>query len=321
MKIIDVVYGEFEINEQVLVELINSKALQRLKKIQQYGFPQEYYIFPGYTRYDHSLGVMIILKKVGASLEEQVAGLIHDVSHTAFSHVIDWVYGSGEVEDYQDKVHKQIISNSDIPKILSRFKIDWKKVSHVEDYHLLEKEIPDLCVDRIDYALREIYCWVDQEFPKKALNDLMVFDGKIVFGSKDLAKEFGINFLKLQSEHWGEADTVLRYRLFADLLKDALGKGIIIEDDFLKDDEYVMEKIKSSKDEKIMKELEMFVGKLKFEINDKNPSIRLKNKFRYVDPKFLDNEEVMKLSKVDKKYKKLIEKHRKENEKGVNVNF
>ena len=36
----------------------------------------------------------MLLAKKGASLTEQIAGLIHDVSHTVFSHVIDRVVGN-----------------------------------------------------------------------------------------------------------------------------------------------------------------------------------------------------------------------------------
>ena len=37
MKIEEIIYGSFEIKEPILVNLINSKPLQRLKRIEQYG--------------------------------------------------------------------------------------------------------------------------------------------------------------------------------------------------------------------------------------------------------------------------------------------
>jgi len=46
MKIKDVIYGKFEIKEPVLLELLKSKPLQRLKKIDQYGIPPKFYLFP-----------------------------------------------------------------------------------------------------------------------------------------------------------------------------------------------------------------------------------------------------------------------------------
>ena len=151
----DRVYGKYEIQEPVIVELINTDSIQRLKDIHQFGMPQRFYPFPGYSRYEHSLGVMLTLKELGADLEEQVAGLLHDVSHTAFSHTVDWVVGSREKEDFQDKNLKTIITNSDIPGILMRHGIDTNRITEHDNYPLLERPAPYLCADRVDYTLRE----------------------------------------------------------------------------------------------------------------------------------------------------------------------
>jgi len=101
MQIHDRVYGEVQIDNPVLIELMHSAPLQRLKRINQAGVAQ--YVLPrkNITRYEHCVGVMILLKRLGASLEEQIAGLLHDVPHTAFSHVIDFVFAS-ERHDYHE---------------------------------------------------------------------------------------------------------------------------------------------------------------------------------------------------------------------------
>ncbi|AIE78503.1 Deoxyguanosinetriphosphate triphosphohydrolase [Bacillus cereus] len=87
MIISDVLYREFEV-DQIVEELIVSKSVQRLKGMHQNGAS---YLINGkwnVTRFDHSVGVMLLIKKLGGSVEEQIAGLLHDVSHTAFSHVM-----------------------------------------------------------------------------------------------------------------------------------------------------------------------------------------------------------------------------------------
>ncbi len=82
-KIYDKVYGKEKIKEPVLIELINSDSIQRLKGISQFGMPDEYYHLKTFSRKEHSIGVLILLRRMRANLEEQVAGLLHDVSHTA----------------------------------------------------------------------------------------------------------------------------------------------------------------------------------------------------------------------------------------------
>ena len=157
MLIIDKVYGKIKIQEPILLELLDDPAVLRLKKISQFGMPNKYYHYKNYSRYEHSVGVMILLREFGATIEEQIAGLLHDVSHTTFSHVADWVFMKGEkgFEDYQDKVHNRFIRNSGIPKILREYGFSVERILDKKNFTLLENEVPDLCSDRIDYSLRE----------------------------------------------------------------------------------------------------------------------------------------------------------------------
>ncbi|MBT2713840.1 HD domain-containing protein [Pseudomonas sp. ISL-88] len=85
MKIIDNIYDDYLIDD-ILEELIFSNPVQRLKGVYQGG--ASYFVNEKWnvTRYKHSIGVMLLIKKLGGSLEKQIAGLLHDVSHTAFSH-------------------------------------------------------------------------------------------------------------------------------------------------------------------------------------------------------------------------------------------
>jgi HD superfamily phosphohydrolase len=118
MKINDIVYGEWEI-EDVLGELLLSSPVQRLKRIHQGG--ASYLVNPKWniTRYEHSVGVMLLVKKLGGSMEEQIAALLHDVSHTAFSHVIDFVL-ERKNEDYHEMIFQSIVEKSIIPDILTK---------------------------------------------------------------------------------------------------------------------------------------------------------------------------------------------------------
>lgn len=94
------IYGVYKI-EQVLEDLINSKPVQRLRGGHQGG--ASYLVNPKWnvTRYEHSVGVMLLIRKLGGSLEEQIAGLLHDVSHTAFSHVVDFALDQ-KAENYHE---------------------------------------------------------------------------------------------------------------------------------------------------------------------------------------------------------------------------
>ncbi|MEH6979544.1 HD domain-containing protein, partial [Bacillus pseudomycoides] len=156
MIISDIIYGEFEV-DKVLEELILSKPVQRLKGVHQAG--ASYLINEKWnvTRFDHSVGVMLLIKKLGGSVEEQIAGLLHDISHTAFSHVIDFVFDNKD-EDYHEKIYSTVIKNSEIPGILAKYDYNYEDILFDDSkWTLLEQSAPDLCADRVDYTLRDMY--------------------------------------------------------------------------------------------------------------------------------------------------------------------
>ena len=114
MKYTDRVYENIEIDEPVILELINSKTIQRLKDIDQAGYFEPHFPGTAHSRFEHSVGVYLLLKMYGAPIEEQIAGLIHDVSHSAFSHCIDYVLdaGSEKEHNHQDNVFDEFVRKS-----------------------------------------------------------------------------------------------------------------------------------------------------------------------------------------------------------------
>ncbi len=70
---------------------------------------------------------MLLIKLLGGSIKEQIAGLLHDVSHTAFSHVIDFALENIN-ENYHEEIFYEVIENSQIPSILSKHGYDYKEI-------------------------------------------------------------------------------------------------------------------------------------------------------------------------------------------------
>ncbi len=303
----DDIYGFFHINESVLIELIKSNPMQRLKGVSQYGMPDNYYHKKGYSRYDHSIGVFLLLRKLRAGLEEQISGLLHDVSHTAFSHVIDRVFGDLEKEDFQDKNHLRVIENSELKNILDKYKYDYRKIADFSNFSLLEKEIPSLCADRIDYTLRELF--TDGFDVKKFILDLDSYKGQIIFKDKSMAFDFAKKFLGLQKNHWGERNAVVRYEILASVLKKALNLDILSENDFYKQDYEILNFLERSEDLLIKNNLKLLRGQLIIYDVDKG-GISLRKKFRYIDPEIIVDKKIMKLSKISREYKEILDKEK-----------
>jgi uncharacterized protein len=313
MKIAEPIYGAVEITDPVILELMDSDPVKRLKGIAQYGVPDPYYHLPNFSRFEHSLGVMLMLRLLGASVEEQIAGLLHDVSHTAFSHIVDWVVGSGLTESYQDDQHAKIILSSSIPQILLSFGFIPERIVDYHHYGLLERDAPDICADRFDYALREIPLAISHQIFAKAL----VKNNQIVMADKETAVLFGREYLKLQMDHWGGFEAASRYRLFANMLRLALEQKIITMDDFDKDDAYVISKLLSSSNQTILHQLEVF--KLKSFASLPKSDTVVHKKFRYLDPLFIDGNKLTRASDANPDFKAEIDQARQENALGIRI--
>ena len=321
MQLYDCVYGGFDVTEPLLTKLIESKPVQRLKKISQFGIPSHLCRsgYKAFTRYEHSIGVMFLLRSLGATLEEQAAGLLHDVSHTAFSHIIDYVFGDPSVEDYQDNLHSQVVSESEIPVILARYGLNAESVSNIEKFGLLERPAPDLCADRVDYALREMMGCGRAADACVCYSGLIVNEGKIVFSSLEKAALFANHYARLYEEQWGDADSRARYLLFSEALKAALADETISKTDFKEHDVHVFCKLESSVNPEVKKPLQLLARRTRFQPSSSREATVLPGKFRCVDPLFLEKGKAVRLSSVDLQYAKLIENQRKAYAEGIKV--
>ena len=310
----DSVYGTIEINDPVLLELIKSKPVQRLKGILQAGVLYKVLPWKNFTRYDHSIGVMLLLNLKGAPLEEQIAGLIHDVPHTAFSHAIDFVYKSKNF-DFHEKFHESMILDSEIPKILEKHGFEVKKILDEKNFSLLEKSLPDLCADRIDYTLREFVSRDGHsEKIKKYFDSIIVENNQFVFNKKSIALQFSQEFLEM-IQSWGSPLELVIVETIASVIKEGLEVGIINEKDLFKTDKEVLEKLEKSNNKKIIDLLSILNPKLRVISDEKNFDYYSKEKVRYIDP--LVAPTLKRVSEIYPAYARLLEEHKSIMSKGV----
>ncbi len=315
MIIEDIIYGKQEVSDPLAKELLKSDTLSRLKNISQQGMPQELWPWPVFDRFSHSVGTYLLLKKIGASLPEQIAGILHDVSHTAFSHITDWIENPGGDEDDQDKRHTEYIrNNEEITNILEKHGFSIQEISHLEKFKILDRDIPDICADRIDYFLRELKLWKNSKIIPDILGSIAVLDEGIVFKSEESALIFAQEFLETQTNHWASSESVRRYFLFAKILQESLEKKIINEKDFEKDDKFVLDKIYASGGEDLISRLDEFKNK-----NTKPLGLIQEKKFRWIDPKVATKDGVRRISDISKDFGDLLKKKREENKKGVKI--
>lgn len=251
MRIDDPVFGEQLITEPVILDLIAAPSLQRLRGVDQSGYPEPF--FPGaqrHSRFDHSLGVYFLLNRYKTSLEEQIAGLIHDVSHTAFSHCADYMLGdpdAGKTQSHQDNVFAAFVRSSEIPQILARYSINVDRILDDSLFPLKEQPLPNLCADRIDYSLRcaRMYGLCTSQQIEKLLGELDTDGRTWFFSTLEHAKTYASLFTQLNTNYWAGLGSALMFQTVGDCLRYAKERGYVHPKDFYTTDEVVLKKLSS----------------------------------------------------------------------------
>lgn len=286
--------------------------MQRLKGIDQAGYFEPYYPNTAHTRFEHSLGVFHLLNIYNAPFEEQIAGLIHDVSHATFSHCIDYVLdvGSEKEHNHQDNIFKEFVKKTTIPSILSKYKLDPDYISEESNFPLKEKDLPDICADRIDYSLRTaiINNEIDQNKIRYFLDNLIVEDDQWVFKNSESAKKYAELFLKMNTKYYAGFESGVMFRTVGDCLRYSIKKGYIKEEDLYTTDNYILNLIKKhiKKDERLNLLFKRMNGETSFKNNPNDFDAHVFCKSRVVDPLFKKDGKIFRVSDIEPKWKKVV---------------
>jgi uncharacterized protein len=306
-QIVETFYGPVEVEEEVLLDLLESAPMQRLKGVHQYGVAYYTTHREEYTRYDHSLGVFAILRLKGASLEEQIAGLLHDVSHTAFSHVGDWMFNFIASKDsYQDSIHEWFFHRYGIDNILARYGLKTTQVLHKSGrFPALEQDLPNLCADRIDYNLQGAYFrdgFLTKQEIQEILEDLQ-FDGQNWISTKLQSMKKLTRFsLMMTRECWGSAANYIMSRWLSEVLLRGWEKNFISSEDVhFGTDDVLWQKLNGFDDAYIQDRMRWIANAEEyFYLVDGNEAeIHACMKFRGIDPWIKVDGKLQRLSVVD----------------------
>ena len=161
-QISDPIYGIIKLSEPV-ISIVDTREFQRLRRIKQLG--TVYLTYPGanHTRFEHSLGVYLLSEKMGRKfglednvLEVAIAGLLHDIGHGPYSHLIEELPGS-KWNHVNEGI--KVVRNSAISDILADYGVYVGKVikymkGEGEYGFIISGEID---ADRMDYILRDAH--------------------------------------------------------------------------------------------------------------------------------------------------------------------
>jgi uncharacterized protein len=231
----DSLHGDLTITDPVLLQLIQDTCFQRLRGIHQHGITplvNVNKVRPPVCRFEHSLGAMLLVRTLAPDdLSQQIAALLHDISHTVLSHVADYAFGyvihEVEKDDY--------VETTAIPEILSRFQYDWKHITSEEQgvWTLLEQPAPLLCADRLDYGLRDMLAFdvVSEERVRLIVGQFVVHDGRIMCSDIALARDLARGYMRCDMLAWANPHHAGLYKFAGDAIRLALAHRVITKEE------------------------------------------------------------------------------------------
>ena len=167
----DPLYGYIEVDYKLISDLIDSKELQRLRRIRQLSGVSMVFQTAEHSRFTHALGAYHMANLVLRNVEgieclteyEQIvflsAALLHDVGHGPYSHAFENVLSTS----HEEMTVKIILDkNTDVNNILSSYaglaEDIASVISHGGKYPLIETFVSSqLDVDRMDFLSRDAY--------------------------------------------------------------------------------------------------------------------------------------------------------------------
>ncbi|BAS57638.1 MULTISPECIES: HD domain-containing protein [Leptolyngbya] len=157
--------------EALLIQLIDTPAFQRLRRIRQLGPASLTFHGAEGSRFTHSLGVLAVARRAFDRIARDYpqllphrtivlcAALLHDIGHAAFSHTAEEIFGS----DHELWTRRILRESEPIRQLLDRFSPDL--IDQLEAVFLKKYPLPlvwqlvssQLDCDRLDYLMRDSY--------------------------------------------------------------------------------------------------------------------------------------------------------------------
>lgn len=165
-------------DDRFLMKLIDTKPMQRLRRVRQLGVSWLTYHGAEHSRFSHSMGVLHVAGKILSTLKKRyrdneevsallrdnrktvlAAAILHDIGHAPFSHAMERLFPANA--DHEKRTIR-LLKNVDlgIPGLLEETGVDVAEVAAVlEKLHarrfLCDIVSSQLDADRMDYLLRD----------------------------------------------------------------------------------------------------------------------------------------------------------------------
>lgn len=259
--ITDDIYGAHVLTEAPLLGLLVSAPVRRLGRVHQHGMSGLLGLTPAVTRLEHSVGALLLVRSVGGSIDEQAAALLHDISHTALSHVADDAFPS---EGSYHEIHKaRYVAMTALPSLLPALGLP-DEILDEELFGLVEQPSPHLCADRLDYGLRDAVAFnhLPIETARKVFANLTAHPSpttparQLALTDENLALALARAYIATDAAVWCNPAHADMYARAGALIRSLVQQGRMAEEELWLDDESFWAHMRAAADEDGRREMD-----------------------------------------------------------------
>lgn len=306
-----------------VIEICKTPEMQRLKGIgmdcgcEYTKFPTYQNLTP-YSRYDHSIGVALIVWHFTNNISQSIAGLLHDISSPSFSHTIDFMNKDYTSQESTEKGTKEIInSSSQIQSLLKKYNTCTEEVCDYHMYPIADNDKPQLSADRLEYTLRNLVRYLHKPIEEVKLyyDDLFVSKNEfeideLSFKTQEIAEKFSLAALESTKIYVLDEDRFSMESL-ASLMRDGLQSGVISMADLDTTEPQVISKLKN--DKILNQKWNWFCSLHTIQTSVEKPKntegwINISAKKRFIDPIVFPQKRV---SSISSKFNSMLEEFKK----------
>ena len=216
----------------------------------------EYTDFPlfrnirSYSRYDHSMGVALIVWHFTQNCPQAVAGLLHDIATPVFAHVVDFLNGDYLQQESTEADTEAIIAgSSELQKLLKENSLSTPDVCDYHRYPIADNESPRLSADRLEYSLGNMINFgictaetVRQFYADLTVGTNEISQEELMFRTPRTAEAFAMAALNCSRIYVSDED---RYsmQILSEVLRYAVDQGILTRNDLYTTEPEVIAKL------------------------------------------------------------------------------
>ena len=220
-------------------EMAHTPVMLRLKGVGMH-CGCEYAAFPHYagtrpySRWEHSVGVALIVWHFTGDMAQAAAGLLHDAASPTFAHAVDFMNGDHIAqESTEDETEAIIAASPELTALLRRYGLTLAQVCDYHIYPVADNDSPKLSADRLEYTLGNtlLHGMTGADRLKAIYDDLTAApnehgEPELQFRTPALALEFSRHSLA-NSRIYACDENRYAMEVLAGILRDALKCGAI----------------------------------------------------------------------------------------------